>query len=140
MVQTIRMPVQVYSGIAPPQALLNAMASSLPGASDEAPQEAPQQPPPQFAPSETAEEPPPSYEDAIADDLGPVDGPRRDYHQRSNPHLSNRTKSVAGVKGFSQTVDIETYESGTARVIVPKVSQGRDILPTGAIRLISLRT
>lgn len=27
------------------------------------------------------EAPPPSYEDAIAEDIGPVDGPRRDYQQ-----------------------------------------------------------
>jgi hypothetical protein len=27
------------------------------------------------------DEPPPSYDDAMADDLGPVDGPRRDYEQ-----------------------------------------------------------
>ena len=36
----------------------------------------------QFAPppADIPDEAPPSYEDAIADDLAPVDGPRRDYH------------------------------------------------------------
>ena len=29
------------------------------------------------------DEAPPSYEDAMADDLGPVDGPRREYNQSS---------------------------------------------------------
>jgi len=28
---------------------------------------------------------PPSYEDAIAEDIGPVDGPRRDYNQPDVP-------------------------------------------------------
>ena len=39
---------------------------------------------PQYTPPPVAnpeEAPPPSYEDAIAEDIGPVDGPRRDYSQ-----------------------------------------------------------
>ena len=40
--------------------------------------------PPQLQPGEdpgvsTAYDAPPSYEDAIADDIGPIDGPRREY-------------------------------------------------------------
>jgi hypothetical protein len=86
MVQTIRMPVQVYSGITPPQALLNAMANHpttsqfKPPLPQRRPSQ-PQQPPPQFAPapSDIPEDAPPSYQDAMADDLAPIDGPRRDY-------------------------------------------------------------
>lgn len=92
MVQTIRMHVEVYSGIAPPQALLNAMASNpLIGASNQLHQQSQQQPPPQLAPSEIGEEGPPSYEDAIADGLGPVDGPRRD--DGNPPHARVPTES-----------------------------------------------
>ncbi|MCJ1401368.1 hypothetical protein MMC11_004580 [Xylographa trunciseda] len=105
-VQSLRMPVQVYSGITPPPALLAELAkrsgpstanvrppqgtttNSSPGPSS-------YQPPPfsssmQSSPNSTniippsfdmPEDAPPSYEDAMAEDLAPVDGPRRDYHQ-----------------------------------------------------------
>lgn len=33
---------------------------------------------------------PPSYEDAIAEDIGPVDGPRRDYNQPDVPPNASR--------------------------------------------------
>ena len=86
MVQTIRMPVLVYSGIAPPEALLNAMANHPTTSQSQPPfpkqgSSRPQQTPPQSAPAppDIPQEAPPSYEDAIADELGPVDGPRRDY-------------------------------------------------------------
>ena len=101
-VQPLRMPVQVLSGIAPPQALLDQMsnvtasseiytASNLrPPGSVNGPPPQPFQPPVQTGPSDhiepspgdIPEEAPPSYEDAMADDLGPIDGPRRDYHQQ----------------------------------------------------------
>lgn len=100
------MPVQVYSGIAPPAALLAEMARrteshpllqpgpqaafGIPSASQ------PPSPIPlsnasipgawgaQYAVplrDDSEEPPPPSYEDAIAEEIGPVDGPRRDYQQ-----------------------------------------------------------
>jgi hypothetical protein len=90
----LRMPVKVYSGIAPPQALLDAIAEST---SQPFPSKAtgstipdtngrPAIPPrpsggPVPAPSGPAyDEAPPSYEDAMAENLSPVDGPRREYH------------------------------------------------------------
>ena len=103
-VQPLRLPVQIYSGIAPPQALLDQMsnrpaaiptyiASNLhPAGSTNGPPPQPPRPPIQTGPSDHIEpspgdipdEAPPSYEDAMADDLGPIDGPRRDYHQQSS--------------------------------------------------------
>ncbi|MCJ1453857.1 hypothetical protein MMC28_004206 [Mycoblastus sanguinarius] len=108
-VQPIRMPVQVFSGIAPPPALLAQMASRpiatqpapspnlrppgrvngpSPGYSP-GPSSSPSRPPVQApsdhiepSPSDIPDEAPPSYEDAMADDLAPIDGPRRDYYQQ----------------------------------------------------------
>lgn len=104
-VQVVRMPVEVYSGIAPPQALLDQMAdrptaqqaasSNLrpPGFANgplSGGSPGPSQPPAQAqsghvepSPSDIPDEAPPSYEDAMADDLAPIDGPRRDYHQQA---------------------------------------------------------
>ncbi|KAM0802003.1 hypothetical protein BDR22DRAFT_888058 [Usnea florida] len=102
-VQTVRMPVEVYSGIAPPQALLDQMANrpsgqpatnsnlrphgsvnvpsarptpgpNTPGQSDHI----------EPSPSDIPDEAPPSYEDAMADDLAPIDGPRRNYQQQTS--------------------------------------------------------
>lgn len=104
-VQVVRMPVEVYSGIAPPQALLDQMADrptaqpapnhnlrppgSVNGPSPGHPP-GPSRPPAQAqsdhiepSPSDIPDEAPPSYEDAMADDLAPIDGPRRDYHQQT---------------------------------------------------------
>ena len=91
----LRLPVQVFSGVAPPRALLDALAAQrpvpVPGSSDgmAPPGVQPQQPPlAQSSPAYAANPPaagqppddaPPSYEDAMAQDLGPVDGLRRDY-------------------------------------------------------------
>ncbi|PGG98487.1 hypothetical protein AJ79_08859 [Helicocarpus griseus UAMH5409] len=88
IVLPLRMAVQIYSGIAPPQALLDAVKRS-PSKASKLSSEAPPPPPPprpQFAPEpapaqpEEIEEAPPSYEDAMAEALGPVDGPRREYN------------------------------------------------------------
>jgi hypothetical protein len=93
----LRFPVTVYSGIEPPAALLEAMStrpsrppvparpSSMSAAAR--PTHDPLYPPqlatPGAAPPDDA---PPSYEDAMADDIGPVDGPRRDYSGMTNEH------------------------------------------------------
>ena len=104
-VQTIVMPVEVYSGIAPPQALLDQMAERPtvqpapnhnlrpPGsANGPSPGQSPGPSRPaaqaqsdhiEPSPSDIPDEAPPSYEDAMADDLAPIDGPRRDYHQQT---------------------------------------------------------
>lgn len=91
------MPVKVYSGIAPPQALLDAMAASgrvKPTQPQPQPQpsgpagggEPPPIPPRPAAPPAPAtsdegfDDAPPSYEDAMAEVLEPVDGPRREYN------------------------------------------------------------
>ena len=113
-VQAVRMPVDIYSGIAPPQALLDQMADRPstqqasnynvrpPGfANGPSPGQSPGNSRPlgqgqsdhvEPSPSDIPAEAPPSYEDAMADDLAPVDGPRRDYHQQ----ISSITPSSNG--------------------------------------------
>lgn len=89
IVLPLRLAVQVYSGMAPPPALLEAMGFSgeeAGGVSTSPP--APHPPPRPSAPAypapppnpEEYEDAPPSYEDAMAEALGPVDGPRREYN------------------------------------------------------------
>ncbi|MCJ1476447.1 hypothetical protein MMC13_005113 [Lambiella insularis] len=102
--QTLRMPAQVYSGITPSPALLAAFAkragqpdiglkpprnsedrpiNSLASPSRVAPSSRPTSTSTAFAaPSmDIPNDAPPSYEDAMAEELAPVDGPRREYHQ-----------------------------------------------------------
>lgn len=110
------MPLKVFSGIAPPPALLNAMreraatintsthlsttpSQASPGAA------APTYP----GPSEPTgpegpfpAEAPPSYEDAIAEDLGPVDGPRGEYHQVPMSETDGFGADEKGRKGGAQ--------------------------------------
>lgn len=97
--QTISLPlrfqIEIYSGVSPPPALLNAMASrpTVPAqrpqaarppaaaASAQAPRPTydPVYPPQLTTSTVPEDDAPPSYEDAIADDITPVDGPRREY-------------------------------------------------------------
>lgn len=103
------MPCRVYSGIEPPAQLVEEMfkrqseqrhdtpynrppvsaapAASRPDAEAGVPNPAPAYSPPApgavvggAGPGEP-EDAPPSYEDAMAQDIGPVDGPRRNYEQ-----------------------------------------------------------
>lgn len=101
-VLSLRMPVQVYSGIEPPQQLLDQMANRpnpqqasyiasnlrppgfLSGSSRPPAQPQPQSDHIEPSPSDIPDVAPPSYEDAMADDLAPVDGPRRDYAQQTS--------------------------------------------------------
>ncbi|TAQ90922.1 hypothetical protein B7494_g818 [Chlorociboria aeruginascens] len=84
--QTIVLPlnfkVDIYSGIKPPEALLSAMATSHPPVPTR-PTAPPMDPayPPQLGTPAAAqvEDAPPSYEDAMAEDITPADGPRREY-------------------------------------------------------------
>lgn len=82
----------IYSGIAPPQALLDAMQDSTPGSQSAVPPRktsagyenagvTPSSAAPDVGPSGEPlyDDAPPSYEDAIAQDLPPIDGPRSDY-------------------------------------------------------------
>lgn len=101
LVLPLRLPVKVYSGIKPPPALLRAIATphtqpfiaesaqsakishspsspSTPSYVQHPPQAGIFNPLPNPHPGE--EEAPPSYEDAMADEVGPVDGPRRDFN------------------------------------------------------------
>ncbi|KAJ5341855.1 Arrestin-like N-terminal [Penicillium brevicompactum] len=95
IVLPLRMPVKVFSGIAPPQALLDAMAAASLQQGSEKPQPSlptetgidrpPMPPRPSGEPvpvnsGDPYADAPPSYEDAMADHLSPVDGPRREYH------------------------------------------------------------
>ena len=106
IVLPLRMPVKVYSGIAPPKALLEAMAAATPQTASSKPapepvqleasgEERPPMPPrptPQPVPaSEGAvyDDAPPSYEDAMGENISPVDGPRREYHS-PDPSSSRR--------------------------------------------------
>ncbi|KAI4129734.1 MAG: hypothetical protein LQ338_002118 [Usnochroma carphineum] len=110
VVETLVMPVLVYSGIRPPDALLQAMAghsppqkpprpnvvstASLSNLSPHPPSAGPPAAdlqPPGFEALQTGQthpegpfpdEAPPSYEDAVADGIGPVDGPRGVYQQQ----------------------------------------------------------
>ncbi|KAL2864912.1 arrestin (or S-antigen), N-terminal domain protein [Aspergillus lucknowensis] len=92
----LRVPVRVYSGITPPPALLNAMAANTPvkprrpshtpsGPQEDNMERPPMPPRPSAAPpaassDEAYDEAPPSYEDAMAETLSPLDGPRREYY------------------------------------------------------------
>ena len=125
-VQAIRMPVSVYSGIPPPQALLDQMANRpteettpnynlrppgsangpspghSPGPSRPAAQGQSDHVEP--SPSDIPDEAPPSYEDAMADDLAPVDGPRRDYYQQTNSTLpESSSKGSANDRLFPES-------------------------------------
>ena len=124
IVLPLRLPVKVFSGIAPPASLLDALAnqSLLPSQtlhdtqtcydSVQGKYPAPSSPSSPTAPDQTfparfgsssqvidpEEPPPPSYEDAMAEDIGPLDGPRRDYNPPIDPPNSpgGSSSSFAG--------------------------------------------
>ncbi|KAH0543027.1 hypothetical protein FGG08_002635 [Glutinoglossum americanum] len=143
IVLPFRMPVQVFSGIAPPLALLKATArtqntgmlsppsstpsfpiSPLSSSSNDRPitPGTPLQPiSPLYANrpqpiGETTNDysngplvgyvgaggdvAPPSYEDAMADEIGPVDGPRRDYSQQTETESSKTGGAVGSGRLF----------------------------------------
>lgn len=122
------MPVRVFSGIAPPQALLDAMAAaSLQPSSSKAkpqpslPTEVENNRPP-IPPRPTGEpvpvnsgdvydEAPPSYEDAMADHLSPLDGPRREYHP---PDASSQRTVEPGADTKSAAQPGKELEDGPA--------------------------
>lgn len=90
IVLPLRMAVTIYSGIAPPPALLKAVSVKRPnvpiqpaaepsGPPPMPPRPAPAPTPAYDAESQEYEDAPPSYEDAMAEEIGPVDGPRREY-------------------------------------------------------------
>lgn len=84
MTLPLRFQIEIYSGISPPPALLNAIASrpAIPARPPAIPQRPPHDPayPPQLPAGAIPEDDvPPSYEDAMADEITPADGPRREY-------------------------------------------------------------
>lgn len=104
IVLPLRIPVKVYSGIAPPKALLEAMAESgrVPPSMTARPTRPSQEPPsmpqrPTGPPEPTSVDQagddvaPPSYEDAMAESLSPVDGPRREYNP---PDASSSRRTI----------------------------------------------
>jgi len=116
MVLPLRLAVQVYSGIAPPQALLDALAASEKRQDDfpaspsrrreyESPTSG-RPPGPATGPhaagnapqGDTYEEAPPSYEDAMADGIGPVDGPRREYNPPNTSTTNRPSEHVTDMK------------------------------------------
>lgn len=143
------MPVKVYSGIAPPQALLDAMAAAALQPSPSKPKPRPtwsenegaNRPPvpprpatggPVPADSVAYDDAPPSYEDAMAENLSPVDGPRREYH----PPDASTAESGADAKSPVQTGKLQE-NSPAAEGFTASGSRGRrsssesfDMLPT----------
>ncbi|CAG8145818.1 unnamed protein product [Penicillium nalgiovense] len=130
IVLPLRMPVRVFSGIAPPQALLDAMAAASlqPSSSSSTLKPQPSLPteigssrPPM--PPRPAGEPvpvnsgdvyddaPPSYEDAMGDHLSPVDGPRREYHP---PDASSPSTVESGADSKPAAQPGKALEDGPA--------------------------
>ena len=125
----LRFPVEVYSGITPPPALLNALATRTNAIPSTAPQEAPAIPPrpgaaastpaidPLYPPqigtanADTMGEAPPSYEDAMADDIGPLDG-RREYSGVAN---ETSPSEIGDEKGKNAAPGYVARENGGGR-------------------------
>jgi len=123
----LRFPVQVFSGIAPPAALLDAMSSRpprvpvRPSSVPAAPTSDPAYPPQLGTPAaNTFEEAPPSYEDAMAEDIGPLDGPRRDY---SGVTDENGPSSISDEKAPRYTAR-QGQKSGDADRLFPNSGPG----------------
>ena len=110
MTLPLRFHVEIYSGITPPAALLDAIASRPPGVPSRpsnisAPSQAPAYDPmypPQLPPGAnpgTTSDAPPSYEDAMADEISPADGPRREYSGVTDvnaPGLDEKGEKMGG--------------------------------------------
>jgi hypothetical protein len=102
----LKFPVKVFSGIAPPAALLES-ASARPPPIPHRPSTTANMPDPAYPPqlgtpaAAFGDEPPPSYEDAMAEDIAPVDGPRREY---SGVTDENGPSEVDNTPGRQNTV------------------------------------
>ncbi|KAI9735418.1 MAG: hypothetical protein M1818_006424 [Claussenomyces sp. TS43310] len=104
----LRFQAEVFSGITPPPALIDAMSHRRPGpaapshpsaAAASAPVYDPIYPPQLGTAGASAmEDAPPSYEDAMADDIAPVDGSRPAYSGVTN---ENAPSDVADQKGHT---------------------------------------
>ncbi|KAH8692389.1 hypothetical protein BGW36DRAFT_304216 [Talaromyces proteolyticus] len=142
LVIPLRLAVKVYSGIRPPAALLEAMAADKkvknsrpqrpPVAENDIPP--PQPPRPQTTPGaapafdETGEEAPPSYEDAMAEHIDPIDGPRGEYQ---TPAPSQETSLQSNVGDIKTPVDSKRAQDDVypASSLSRSSSESIDMLP-----------
>lgn len=137
IVLPLRLPVEVWSGIPPPPDLVEAMRRraangenvhaafsqrppSQPASTPSTPTyDSKQKPggmPPAAAashlpPNTNEEPPPPSYEDAMAADFAPVDGPRRDYNVPTNGEEAPAFNSDSKGSGLSRRVSERLFSS-----------------------------
>ncbi|KAJ5580183.1 uncharacterized protein N7459_006168 [Penicillium hispanicum] len=155
IVLPLRMPVKVYSGIAPPQALLDAMAAAQlqpspskptptrtwPTATNDPDTRPPMPPRPTGVPvpaesGAVYDDAPPSYEDAMAENLSPVDGPRREYHPPDASSSRNTVESGADAKSPVQAGKVAEGRPVAEGSLAPEPHEGRsssesfDMLPT----------
>ncbi|KAJ5806886.1 hypothetical protein N7474_010478 [Penicillium riverlandense] len=155
IVLPLRMPVKVYSGIAPPQALLDALAAaslqpsspntqsprtSQLSSSANAGQPRPPMPPrPATLPAAVSvgdvyDEAPPSYEDAMAENIGPVDGPRREYHPPDGSSTTSGSTMESGADAKSPVGEDGSAAAGTSGSAAYREnrssSESFDMLPT----------
>ncbi|KAI9817260.1 MAG: hypothetical protein M1827_001373 [Pycnora praestabilis] len=159
----LRLPIKVFSGIAPPQALLSAIAaagstanhnvqivaSTLPQYSSQGSPETVMAPayshmPPGPAgytaiPSQGGDDAPPSYEDAMGDDIGPVDGRRRSYNdtgaRQVAPAISGDQKSPNGFRNEEERLFPDRRPSDIPRTASTTVSiqtEGERLFPSSA--------
>lgn len=141
IVVPLRLQVQVFSGIAPPERLLNATAARPPrlsgtqtnllGVHNNEPTKpltpSSENPPPSplmglhHSQNDMPDDAPPSYEDAIAEDIAPVDGPRHSYSipGDSQPVQTSNGDTKAGGLGrrLSERLFSQNSPSGPDRRI-----------------------
>ncbi|KAG0153015.1 hypothetical protein PDIDSM_1974 [Penicillium digitatum] len=147
----LRLPVRVFSGIAPPQALLDAMAAaslqssaskmkpqpSLPIEAGNSRPPVPPRPTGEPVPVNSGDiydDAPPSYEDTMGDHLSPVDGPRREYHPpeaSSQRTLESGADSKSAAQPGKALEDAEGSSSSAPRLRGNRASsESFDMLPT----------
>jgi hypothetical protein len=151
IVLPLRIPVEVWSGIAPPPELVAAMqeragtegqtqtpvtgtpapsklASEVPSTPIYEPAQAPapmgtSQPP---NPDDLPDHAPPSYEDAMAEDFAPVDGPRRSYNvpegDQAAPAFPADTKGGGLGRRVSERLFSQNAPSGPRRTATTETS------------------
>lgn len=156
MVLPLRLAVKVYSGIAPPPALLAAVdadrrarqqnatqpqVATLDVCNDEQPPPMPERPPrnPNLAPASALEiaeleaptEAPPSYEDAIADQFAPIEGPRHAFNGAAASTQSSQASAAGDVKTPVDTASQSTKNDNEAPPRTPSRSsmESIDMLP-----------
>lgn len=80
------------------------------------------------------EEAPPSYEDAMADNIGPVDGPRREYHPPDGSSTTSGSTMESGADAKSPVGEDGPAAAGTSGSAAYREnrssSESFDMLPT----------